>query len=690
MKFTSCLSLLLWLGLTATAGAQVPNGDAAAPSTTATDLTITPRIGGSVSTSGSGTPRFTQLEALVPVWQDPGSALTFVEARLLWLDYATLGTNLVLGQRFFDAAGDRLLGGYLAYDTRDTGNNRFHQIGLGFERLSDTWDLRLNGSFPVGDAEQSVGGAAALGTSNLRFERNFLLFDETRPLEVALRSIDGEAGGKITELGDFGELRGYGGLYWLDGGETSVVGWRARLEARAQERYTLGLAVQDDNRFGTNVVFQFGVSFGGLPQGVPREEVSPTYRRAGDFVARNDTIVVDEQTEAVATTARNPATGEPWTFQHVGNTGGSEGDGTFENPFGTVAAGIGAADSNGTDNQNEIVYVQFGNNPTNPAAITIPDNIQLLSIAPIQTINTQLGTVQLPLSGAGTSQRPQLNATVTMGNGTVLSGFDINNVAGNGVFAANVTGYTIAENTIRTTTDYGIRAGVDDGSSIGGITIQNNTLSDIGGGSGSTQNRFDAIFVGASGGSTITDVTIAGNTISNVDNDGIAIGATQASTFSRGIITGNTVSNVGRFGIGVGVDSPIPGLGLGAAAGSNVANVQITSNTLDGGGQKANAGALGANVGIAVQSATSQVCFDLASNTLINPPALGLVGVPNLQIFLQNGVVGPVPGNFDIVGGNNVAAIQSRNNNFTGAVQMYIPVPAVLGDPNSNSVASCP
>ncbi|MEA5470855.1 right-handed parallel beta-helix repeat-containing protein [Spirulina sp. 06S082] len=870
---------IIFLGCLAPAIAQVTPVE----STSASDLLLVePRLGGGVSTSGAGVPRFSHLEGFAPLVQTPGESILFLEGHLSWFDYETVGTNLTLGHRFYDRDGDRIFGGYVSYDSRDTGNNRFNQIGFGFERLSDDWDLRLNGYVPFGDNRKQIGSTLSNITdasiSSFGFQGNLLLFsgtqtrEETRQYEAAMLAIDGEAGGKLLDISDFGQVRGYGGLYYLDASNTTALGWRARLEARALDNYIVGLGIQHDAVFGTNFIFNFGINFGGS-SGKEKEE--GLLARMGEFVTRNNAIIIDEQTEFATSSetfanvvATNPVTGEQWFFQHVSNTEGIGGNGTFENPFNTIVEGINAANTNSTNNQNEIVYVQFGNDIANTTAITIPDNIQLLSIAPTQTINTQLGTLQLPSSGAGTSQRPQINATVTMGNNSVLSGFNLNNITGdgisatnvsgfiveesglssitgngissnnssgftvknnsfntmtqngisasgsngftvsnnsfntisqngissssssgftvsnnsfnaitqngifasssngftvsnnsfnaitqngisasssngftvsnnsfnaitqngisassssgftvsnnsfktvtedgisasssngftvsnnsfdtvteNGIFAENSTGFTIEGNTLSNIAQYGIQGGVDNGSSIGSIVIQNNTLSNIGGGSSSGSNQYDGIFVGASNSSTITDVTISGNTISNVDNDGIAVGATDGSTLSLATITGNNVSNVGRFGIGVGVDTV-------SGNGSVVSNAAITSNSVSAGGTKANIGTPGANIGVAIQSNTSQVCFSLSNNILTNPPAISLASITDLQVHLQHVTGGlPVAANFDIVGGNTVSNIQSNNNSFTGNVQMYIPVNVALNSTNSNSVASCP
>ncbi|MFH7026861.1 MAG: hypothetical protein ACHBN1_15975 [Heteroscytonema crispum UTEX LB 1556] len=82
-----------------------------------------PRFGGSFTTQGAGyeEPYFS-IEGFVPIIQNPGNSLTFLEGRLLWLTDSTMGGNLVLGQRA-GKSGDEILGGYIAYDIRDTGNS---------------------------------------------------------------------------------------------------------------------------------------------------------------------------------------------------------------------------------------------------------------------------------------------------------------------------------------------------------------------------------------------------------------------------------------------------------------------------------------------------------------------------------------------------------------------------------------
>ncbi len=690
MKFVVGLGVALWgCSLAVLPASAQPAPVDEAPASTAADLTLPPRLGGGVSTSGSGVPRFTHLETWVPVWQEPGQALTFVEARLLWLDYATLGTNVVLGQRLFDAAGDRVFGGYVAYDTRDTGNHRFHQLGLGVERLSEAWELRLNGSFPLGETRPAVGAPTTVSEtvqlSALQFQGHALLASGQRTVrqrqavEAALFTLEGEAGGKLFDLGDLGQVRGYGGLYYLGATRTAALGWRARLEAQVLDQYLLGLALQNDAVFGTNAIASVRVRFGG---GAPALGDRRSQAKLGASVARNSTILVASQeetrtfTEALeAQVARNPATGEPWFFQHIGNTGADRGNGTFENPFGTVAAGLSAASSNSIDNRNEIVYVQLGNNPGIPG-FTIPDNLQVLSTGPSQSLaTTEFGSVQLPLSGTG--QRPTVTNTVVMGNNTVLSGFTITGFADHGIDARNRTEFTIRNNTISDVTLFGIFGGVNNGSTVGNIRVENNTFSNVGNGA----NRHDAIFFGVDNGSTLQNLTIANNTINNAGNDGIGLGARAGSTLINVMVMDNTINTVGRFGIGVGADTPVTPLLLGATNNSRINNIIIDGNRISNAGQNSTVMLPGASIGVAIQANNSRACFRASGNTSIAPNNL-FGGVANLDLYLQN--TGGVAANLQII---NRGALGTGNLDFD-VIRVFTPLPNLLPSLTSD-VASC-
>ncbi|NEQ22668.1 MAG: hypothetical protein F6K28_26500, partial [Microcoleus sp. SIO2G3] len=427
-------------------------------------IRVLPRFGGNFTTGpGVGySSSFSSLEGFVPLSQTPGSNLTFLEGRLLLLtEDSNLGGNLVLGHRVYNAEANRVLGGYIAFDNRSTGNSTFNQIGAGFESLGESWEVRGNAYVPLGNTRQLTAETIAdLGTSTSDpfFQDNFLAVTRNqqqqlnRRFEAAMTGVDLEAGVKLASLGQTGDLRGYAGLYYYDApGSDEVLGWRTRLEARPTDMLRLGLALSNDATFGTNLVLSVGANFPGTrPRGLSQDE--QVLARLGESPQRNANIVVDEQVESELLTTQdtvfvtNPDTGQRWQFRHVNLELGT-GNGTVETPTATVAKALAVAQPN------DIVYVQPGTNPGIPA-FTIPDGVQVLSTEPVQRIDTvELGNVQLPLSGAGVL--PEVTGTVTLGNDTTLSGFSLNAVPGAGTVGANINNVVIRENAIANSTAEG-------------------------------------------------------------------------------------------------------------------------------------------------------------------------------------------------------------------------------------------
>ncbi|MEQ8995421.1 MAG: right-handed parallel beta-helix repeat-containing protein [Coleofasciculus sp. B1-GNL1-01] len=440
--------------------AQTPDSP---PSTSPdlTSLTIKPRWGIGYSTSGAGYDGFTRLDSFLPLLQNPGSTLTFLEGRLQLDNSANLGGNLLLGHRFYNQSLNRIFGGYVGFDHRDTGNSTFNQLGVGLETLGEVWDVRLNGYFPLGDTRDLVDETAfdtGFQLTDRFFSDHFLVVQgqrqrgQVRHFEAAMTGFDLEVGARLAQWGEEGGLRGYGGLYYYDAtGSDSSLGWRMRLEVQPTDSLNFGVAVQEDQIFGTNVIVSVGAIFGKTRSSGDASILS----RLGDGVGRTSSITVDSQTESdffseeITTAATNPKTGEPYVFQHV-NLGASGGNGTVETPFGTVDSALAATRSDG----NDIVYVQGGTNPGIPAFI-IPDQVQVLSTGPIQQLDTvEFDRVQLPLSDAGVF--PQVTDTVRLGNNTVLSGFTITGVTNPGIVARGIQNGEVRDSIISSSRQAGV------------------------------------------------------------------------------------------------------------------------------------------------------------------------------------------------------------------------------------------
>lgn len=477
-----------------------PVNSDAAPSTaaqasteaSAIDLTIPIRIGIDYSTSDAEYEGVIQLEGFIPLDQDPGETITFLVPRILLDNDGNFGSSLLLGHRRYSSSRDRILGGYVGFDSRETGNNTFYQLGLGLESLGDPWDFRVNAYIPLGDTRQLVDERRFDSGFDLStgFEGNLLLLGSrreqriTRLYEASLFGLDAEAGVELADWDDGnGDLRGFGGLYFYDGaGVDGTLGWRLRLETRLNQNFRLGVAVQEDDIFGSNVVLSAGLTWPRVRPRGPITEVEEVPARLGEPIARLPTIPIDSQRESetivdeVIDPLRNPEEEQPYRFVHVTLGRQAQGDGTFENPFGTIQEALDDTISDG----NNIVYVDAGSNPDIPA-FTIPERVRVLSQGPTQLIaglpfpgfpddpsrlpfSPEINyfdgiLVELPLSGDGNF--PQIQDAgaidlVTMGDRTVLSGFRITDAPGNAISGNSVANVEIRDNTITNAGERGI------------------------------------------------------------------------------------------------------------------------------------------------------------------------------------------------------------------------------------------
>ena len=510
------------------------------PTSTAT---LSPRMGVDFNTPRNGDDErsFGRVTGFIPLWQTSGSGLTFLDSAIRLNSTGELGGTLTIGQRFLQ--GDLVLGGHLSYDIRDTGNNTFNQLGLGVEAYGKLWDIHLNGYLPVGDTQDSVGSSSGTGqVTDSQFQGNQLVFfteGGSEFLESAWGGVDLDAGMQLADWANWGQLWGYGGVYYYG----DAIGGRLRVDHRVQDWLRLGLGVQSDDNFGTRGFFSVGLSWG---RGTRVDSGDGgVWARAAESVTRNSSIVVKESEIVIAggtEVAINPATGQAYSFQHViPNSSSTAGDGTIEKP----AANVNLVNAQAGD----IIYVRQGDSRTNPLApFTVPADVVAISDANLETITTQSGTIPLP--GSGTGVLPLVDATgsnvgITLtGGNNRLSGFEITGASDANILVDSSNNALIENNFSRDDLDDGIEvfnssrvtltsntfsnSGDDaiDLESSDSVTISNNIIS------GSTDN---GIFINSS-----ASAVISGNTISDSGDDAIDFNDSTGA-----VISGNTISDSG-------------------------------------------------------------------------------------------------------------------------------------------------
>ncbi len=608
-----------------------PEGSATQPPV----YTIEPRLGVRYNSANTGHEYgYFSLETFAPFWQVPGNSVTFFEGRVLVQQNGAVGSNLLLGQRFYTPQGDRTYGGYISYDTRNTGRSFFSQIGLGLETLG-TIDARLNVYIPTGITRNRVAdgftGAFAFIPSATGIGTN-LAFDRRQEFEAAATAVDLEAGGKITALGDRGTLRGYAGLYYLSPpGSPSVVGVKGRLEALPTDFLNVGVSLQHDGLYNTRAAFTIGVTFpGSAYTNSPNRYTLPNLRgidRLGEAVARQNAIHVADPTiagqrENSQVLATSTITGNPLRILLVNQTGGAGGNGTEATPFTDTATAVGSSAAG------DIVFALANAGAPASGGFTIPDQVSVLSTQSQVPINAvEVSNIQLnaPFTrGAGILV--PIAGTVVMGNNTVLSGYDVSTAGTAGIQSTGTSNILIRDNTIASTNanaaiDLANLSGTADiinnqvtaidarGVAVNGssatLSITNNTL---------TATRAAAIRMD----NTTGDTTIANNTATTNTAPGFNLQNIAGNVaINNNVVTASGVGNDGILVNNTAGNLNLALTGNRATGGNNGIFVSLGGTATGGGTIANNIANNSGNSGIFIRSeGNANTVFTIANNTV--------------------------------------------------------------------------
>ena len=570
-------------------------------STSAESLRIDPLFRVGVTTESGGTPTtLNAFDGFFPLLQTPGNSVTYLNTRLN-LDFvssSTLSGTLTFGHRSYSSEQERILGGYVAIDARDTTKATFPQVGFGFERLGKWWDIRANGYVPVGDTRQRVDRDVFTSSENSTsigdpaFTGNILartisttttdVRTQVDRYEAALGGFDVEAGTRLARWQEHGELRLYGGIYYLGGNDVSEIGGRGRIEIVPVDRIRLIGGVQGDNLF--NIRGFFGASYlfptpEALRNDVDLDEraeaiatLGETVTRLADPIARNFSVVVDGQEDVETSVTRtttsedvpfiNPATGDPWRFTHVALGGNS--DSTFEDPFALLQDGLDATVGDG----NDIVYVALADD-TAVDPFTIPDNVQVLSTGPEQVIETLFeGSPELVmLPGSNDGNFPDVTDTVVLGNNSTLSGFDITGSTGAAIVGPDGLNGSVrvSDNRLSSSVGNGVQVGeINDALD---LVISFNTIDDVA--ANGIAFASDAVSPVSLTTNANAFITIGDNTISNAAETGILVADIQGDAVVDLAIGSNIIENSG-----------VQAIGFGLFEGDTEIDIAISQNTL--------------------------------------------------------------------------------------------------------------
>ena len=397
---------------------------------------------------------------LLPAESD--STMWFGDFRGLIFNDAEFGSNVGTGYRWFVEDQNRIYGINGYWDTRNDNSLLFNQVGIGVESLGQIFDFRANGYTPaVNDTYQHQVGSAY-------FQDNGLFVAST----AALSGMDAEAGVNLPTFYQISTSL-FGGGYYFDSNHTvAAAGWRVRAEAMFRDCVVVGVSVQDDDLFGQTVNGMIELRHTVFHHAkLARRSMRHKFRdadgssdgqtvrhRLADPVYRRQNIVLKEESPRRATSG-----GAPLNFVHV--VPGGAGNGTFENPYGTIStAMLDPLAGSG------VVYTPYGG--TFNENVTMTAGSTLFSNGPTQFVNTNFGSVPLPLSGVNGSLialPSKIVGDVMLANNTVLNGFDVQG----GISGTNVLGVSLANNRIASSAADAISLTSSSGVSMNNLLIAN-------------------------------------------------------------------------------------------------------------------------------------------------------------------------------------------------------------------------
>jgi hypothetical protein len=177
---------------------------------------------------------FTTLGWFQPLTAFETRSIFFIQPQVFATDDGDTGGNIVGGYRHYIEDYDRVYGAFGAIDTDETINgNRHDQFSIGVEALSQRFDFRANGYFPLSSDEDVLNNGF---------------------LEKAMRGGDVEIGFPLLDPSAFGRVRAYFGAYGYDSQEKDPIGARLRLEAHIADCLSIGAAFLRDDVNGSTAI----------------------------------------------------------------------------------------------------------------------------------------------------------------------------------------------------------------------------------------------------------------------------------------------------------------------------------------------------------------------------------------------------------------------------------------------------
>jgi len=623
-------------------------------------------------------------------------ATAFIDGQGTLSDDFGGGFNLGVGYRQLTNTSisidpQRILGaGFWTDGQSSSADNFFTQLGFSLESLGESFDLRLNGHFPL---QRTKTGDPVLTSLDTTFSGNNLFSGtETIFTDTAHSVVDGEFAKRINDL----EAWAYIGGYQIGGGGQDATGYRVGVRGYAVPDLALSLQVTDDDIYATNVMF--GITWFVGRTNKCNGPCGTILDRMREPVLRNDFIAMTQSSSTRAAGSALTLDGTNLVdIVHVDSTAGAGGDGTFENPFNELVDIDSVA--NAANTRDGSIVLVHGDSALSGSA-QLRENVRLLGEGIDQNGNTVAHFVQtsqnganvnvaLPETAAGAQalNRATIDGTgeaivLTMANGSAVDNFTINGgqtaISANGV--AVPTGSTVANVEINDPTV----AGISLTEVMGTASIDSNVIINRASGTGllvDGGNESVTMF-GAINDSTGNSVVVrnrTGGTVTyagSIDDDLTNPGANN----SLGVLIGDDANPAMGNADAIVDFNNASVLDIHAADGETGFNVLNNTNTDVNVTGVADLSAIGAGRALAIagNDATSDITFADLNATALNGNTIDIAGPGNVTISSADTtrqIANTGTGNAfvsDGTGGNGTVIVNSNINEMGGGTAVRV------------------
>ncbi len=233
---------------------------------------------------------YTTIEELL-VLQFTPNAFPFFDLKAHRFLDGKYAANAGIGTRILCDRFCKILGTNLYYDFRNFHHSHFHQIGAGLEFLSNRWNIRMNGYFPIGLRKKLI-------CSNFQTSNGFFLLRKNYALALMGGNLEGNVRLKNSPTLCLDLL---GGPYYFSNNKCKkVAGGRIGISAKYKNIFLLKITATFDTVFKKRMQGVFGVRFpfGGIPE--IKQRMSSCFSSEDlilDIIQRNEIIALDKRCE---------------------------------------------------------------------------------------------------------------------------------------------------------------------------------------------------------------------------------------------------------------------------------------------------------------------------------------------------------------------------------------------------------